>query len=82
MTNNEIPPVGPAVHKDDEALASPFVKCLLRLIRTQDSFGLVPQCRAGSEVANTRGLGAPQRREWLAEQRVSHYNRVSASYLQ
>ncbi|MCQ8818408.1 DUF269 domain-containing protein [Mesorhizobium sp. M7A.F.Ca.CA.001.07.2.1] len=40
MTNNEIPPVGPAVNNDDEALASPFVKCLLRLIRTQDSFGL------------------------------------------
>ncbi|RUU84587.1 hypothetical protein EOB59_34025, partial [Mesorhizobium sp. M7A.F.Ca.MR.176.00.0.0] len=33
MTNNEIPPVGPAVNNDDEALASPFVKCLLRLIR-------------------------------------------------
>ncbi|MEI8703049.1 DUF269 domain-containing protein [Mesorhizobium sp. ISC15] len=33
-------PVGPAVNKDDEALARPFVKCLLRLIRTQDSFGL------------------------------------------
>ncbi|RWP84440.1 MAG: DUF269 domain-containing protein [Mesorhizobium sp.] len=40
MTNNEIPPVGPAVNNDDEDLASPFVKCLLRLIRTQDSFGL------------------------------------------
>ncbi|TKB99745.1 MAG: DUF269 domain-containing protein [Mesorhizobium sp.] len=42
MTNNEIPhePVGPAVNNDEEALASPFVKCLLRLIRTQDSFGL------------------------------------------
>lgn len=33
-------PVGPAVNKDEEALARPFVKCLLRLIRTQDSFGL------------------------------------------
>ncbi|RWG05841.1 MAG: DUF269 domain-containing protein [Mesorhizobium sp.] len=42
LGKSEIPhePVGPAVHGDDEALASPFVKCLLRLIRTQDSFGL------------------------------------------
>lgn len=31
--------LGPAVNKDGEALARPFVKCLLRLIRAQDSHG-------------------------------------------
>ncbi|CAN7241898.1 hypothetical protein [Mesorhizobium caraganae] len=31
--------LGPAVNKDGEALARPFVKCLLRLIRAQDFHG-------------------------------------------
>ncbi|MBB6413962.1 putative nitrogen fixation protein [Mesorhizobium sangaii] len=32
-------PVGPAMNEDKAALANPFVKCLLRLIRAQDSYG-------------------------------------------
>ncbi len=32
-------PAGPAVAEDEAALATPFVKCLVRLIRAQDSYG-------------------------------------------
>lgn len=32
--------VSPAVNEDEAALATPFVKCLVRLIRAQDSYGL------------------------------------------
>ncbi|MFC3320504.1 NifX-associated nitrogen fixation protein [Mesorhizobium cantuariense] len=31
--------VGPAIADDEAALATPFVKCLVRLIRAQDSYG-------------------------------------------
>ncbi|KLK90283.1 hypothetical protein AA309_26635 [Microvirga vignae] len=31
--------VSPAVNEDETALATPFVKCLVRLIRAQDSYG-------------------------------------------
>ncbi|ESX64895.1 DUF269 domain-containing protein [Mesorhizobium sp. LSHC414A00] len=31
--------VSPAVHEDEAALATPFVKCLVRLIRAQESYG-------------------------------------------
>ncbi|MGX7877068.1 NifX-associated nitrogen fixation protein [Mesorhizobium sp. ORM6] len=33
------PSVSPAVAEDEVALASPFLKCLVRLIRAQDSYG-------------------------------------------
>ncbi|MER8724868.1 DUF269 domain-containing protein [Mesorhizobium sp. M1027] len=32
-------PVSPAVNVDEAALATPFVKCLVRLIRAQESYG-------------------------------------------
>lgn len=31
--------VSPAVNEDEAALATPFVKCLVRLIRAQDASG-------------------------------------------
>ncbi|MER8479162.1 hypothetical protein [Mesorhizobium sp. M1163] len=31
--------VSPAVNEDEAALATPFVKCLVRLIRAQESYG-------------------------------------------
>ncbi|TIN14903.1 MAG: DUF269 domain-containing protein, partial [Mesorhizobium sp.] len=34
------PAIPPAVTEDEAALCTPFVKCLVRLIRTQDSYGL------------------------------------------
>ncbi|CAH2394325.1 NifX-associated nitrogen fixation protein [Mesorhizobium ventifaucium] len=33
------PAVSPAVAEDEMALATPFLKCLVRLIRAQDSYG-------------------------------------------
>lgn len=33
------PAVSPAVAEDEVALANPFLKCLVRLIRAQDSYG-------------------------------------------
>ncbi|OWK25158.1 hypothetical protein AJ87_13320 [Rhizobium yanglingense] len=39
MTTLSDPAVTPAVN-DDKTLASPFLKCLVRLMRAQDSYGL------------------------------------------
>ena len=33
------PAVSPAVAEDEMALATPFLKCLVRLIRAQDTYG-------------------------------------------
>ncbi|MBB4188701.1 putative nitrogen fixation protein [Sinorhizobium terangae] len=40
MTTPSKPPVIPAIDADEKALAAPFLKCLIRLIRAQDTYGM------------------------------------------
>ncbi|MER9262813.1 hypothetical protein [Mesorhizobium sp. M0619] len=44
--------VSPAVNEDEAALATPFVKCLVRLIRAQDSYGSWERKSDAEQLAN------------------------------
>ncbi|MER8677878.1 hypothetical protein NKH27_28150, partial [Mesorhizobium sp. M1153] len=44
--------VSPAVNEDEAALATPFVKCLVRLIRAQVSYGSWERKSDAEQLAN------------------------------